>query len=128
MEFEERYCTAVTCMDGIITLPVVNAVREYFESGRVDMITEPGPVGILADHPDSLVAEQIYARLELSIERHESCGVAVVAHAACLGNPKKDTLQLEDLRTSRNEIVRRFPDTKVICLWVPSEEPPVIVD
>jgi hypothetical protein len=115
-------------MEGIITLPVVKAVQQYFKSSLVDMITEPGPVGILADHPDSLVSEQIYARLELPIEMHKSNGVAIVAHAGCLANPKKDTQQLDDLRASRDEIVRRFPDTDVICLWVPAEEPPIIVD
>jgi len=128
MSFEKRYCTTVCCIDGKIVPSVIHFVQEYFQSEYVDVITEAGPAGILSDHPDSIVAEQIYSRVELSLEKHESVGLAMVAHACCLGNPKNDTVQLNDLRTSRDELKLRFPDTDIILLWVPSDETPVLVD
>jgi carbonic anhydrase len=128
MSLEKRYCTAVTCMDGITVLPVVEFVQQQFNSEYVDMITEPGPAGILSDHPDSVTAEQIYARIDLSVELHKTNGIAVVAHSNCLGNPKKDTEQLEDLRTSRDELVQRYPNVVIVCVWVPVGETPILVD
>ena len=62
------------------------------------------------------------------MEKHGSNQISVAAHSDCAGHPRTDTEQLQDLRTSRDELRLRFPAADVVCIWVPADEPPLIID
>ena len=58
------FCTAINCMDGRTQQPVIEFLKDKFEVLYVDSITEPGPVHILAEAPDSAQALSIFDRVE----------------------------------------------------------------
>ena len=44
-----KFATAINCMDGRTQLPVIAYLKEKCKIDCVDMVTEAGPVKILAD-------------------------------------------------------------------------------
>ena len=111
------FYTAVNCMDGRMQLPVISYLQERFDVQYIDMITEPGPVSILSEMPVSEAAKSIFKKIDISIEKHQSTGIAVVAHYDCAGNPVADKVQREQLMKSVYAIGEIYPDSKVIGLW-----------
>jgi carbonic anhydrase len=112
------FYTAVNCMDGRVQLPVILYLRERFGTDYIDMITEPGPVAILSENPGLDAAKSIFNRIDISIEKHRSAGIAVVGHCDCAGNPVPEEVQREQLRKSVQAVGEVYPDVKVIGLWV----------
>lgn len=113
-----RFCSAINCMDGRVQLPVIRYLQRRFRAAHVDMITEPGPVRILADPRERSRRAAIHARLEISVHRHGSVGIALVAHADCAGNPVRDAEQRRQLAAGVVELRRRHGSLPVIGLWV----------
>jgi hypothetical protein len=111
------FYTAVNCMDGRVQLPVIEYLMKQHGVQHVDMITEPGPVRALAGR-DEEVAGSIERRVGISLRVHSSCGVVVVAHADCAGNPVGHAAQLDQLRLSVERLSARFPGVSVRGLWV----------
>lgn len=112
------FCTAINCMDGRTQLPVIGYLQERFGVEYVDAVTEPGPVGILSSQPDSDAAQSIYRRVDISINAHQSVGIAVVAHHDCAGNPVPEEEQKKQLQASVRVLADRYPQMEVIALWV----------
>jgi hypothetical protein len=81
------------------------------------MVTEPGPVLALSENPESEQAKSIYKRIGISIDKHQSLGVALVAHYDCAGNPLPKEAQLEQLKKSMDAVRKVFPGVEVIGLW-----------
>ena len=68
---EGKFGTAINCMDGRVQEPVINWMKVRYGLDYVDMITEPGPIKLIAEQdPDAL--ESILDRLEISIGKHNS--------------------------------------------------------
>ena len=112
------FAAAINCMDGRVQTPVNEYVRKRFEVDYVDAITEAGPVAILGDRPESPGMASILKRLDISVERHASVGVAVVAHHDCAGNPLDEDTQREQLARAVVALRERYPRLPVIGLWV----------
>lgn len=115
------FATAVNCMDGRVQAPVNEYLSERFGVTYVDEITEAGPAGVLAADPECDDALAIYRKIDISVEKHDSVGIAVVAHHDCAGNPKPEEDQLEDLAESAKILRARYPGLPVITLWVGKE-------
>ena len=112
-----QFCTAVTCMDGRIQLPVIEFLQTRFQVSYVDVVTEPGPNGILANNEDAQTIESIERRVRISVEKHASVGIAVVGHYDCAGNPTPQDEQRKHTLESITHIQGKF-DVPVIGLWV----------
>ncbi len=112
------FCTAINCMDGRVQLPVIEYLKERFGVEYVDSITEPGPNLILAGRENPELLESILARLEISVEKHGSRGIAVVGHHDCAGNPASPGEQLLHLREAVEFLRGRYPGMEIIGLWV----------
>ncbi len=112
------FCTAINCMDGRIQLSVINYLQQHFNVPHVDMITEPGPNKILAEQTDKAIVESIQHRLDISIKKHQSCGIAIVGHEDCGGNPAGKSKQLEQLVAARCFLRETYPDIPSIAIWV----------
>lgn len=112
------FCTAINCMDGRVQLPVISFMQKRFERLHVDMITEPGPNKILADQTDTATINAIRKRIDISVKRHHSRGIAIVGHEDCGGNPAEKPEQLEQLRSARTYLRERYPECDTIALWV----------
>lgn len=114
------FCTVINCMDGRTQLPVNEYLRERFNVDYVDTITEAGPVLILAEQQDSNAAKSIFERVNISVTKHGSKTVAIVAHYDCTGNPADKDKQLSQLKTATQWLSGKHPDVQILGLWVDS--------
>ena len=112
------FCTAVNCMDGRVQRPVIDYLSELFCVEHVDVVTEAGPVAVLASDPESDRSKSIYQRIDVSVSVHGSKGIGIIAHHDCAGNPKRKGGQMEDIQESVSVLQSRYPDLPVFALWV----------
>lgn len=113
-----KFCTAINCMDGRVQFPVIKYLRKRFNVAYVDMITEPGPNRILSSMAEPDVVKSIFNRIHISIEKHNSLGIAVVGHYDCAGNPAPKELQDTHTRKAMEVIRQKFSNVEIIGLWV----------
>jgi hypothetical protein len=125
---EDSFATAINCMDGRTQLPVNQYMKDTCGVDHVDTITEPGPDGILCDQKDATLIESIRKRVEISVRKHGSKNVAIVAHHDCAGNPV-------DLRTHLDQIERAVElihgwglGCDVVALWLGEDFKVQIID
>jgi hypothetical protein len=105
-------------MDGRVQLPVIKYLQERFGVDYVDVISEPGPNKILASSSDLATIESIYKRLEISVDHHNSIGIAIVGHHGCAGNPSCESDQKEHTFSAIKRISSKYQSLPVIGLWV----------
>jgi len=105
-------------MDGRVQLPVILYLRKRFNVECVDCITEAGPNLILANPEESERAKAIFEKLSISVEKHQSLGIAVVGHYDCAGNPAPEDEQIVQIEQSAQLLLKHYKDKKVIGLWV----------
>ena len=118
MEGGGRFGTAVNCMDGRTQVPVNEYFREHFSIPNVDMITEAGPVKILAERTNLPTIDSILKRIDISVHKHGSRLIAVVGHCDCAGNPGDKSLQLEQLQRATGFLASKYPQCKIRRLWI----------
>jgi len=115
---EGTFATAINCMDGRTQLPVIEYMKETCGVDYVDTITEPGPDGILGDKKDLTLVESIRRRVEISVQKHGSKNVAIVAHHDCAGNPVDPKVHLDQAERAV-ELVRSWGfGCEVVALWL----------
>ena len=113
-----KFCTAINCMDGRAQLPVIKYLQQRFSAEHVDTITEAGPNLILSEQKNRDTIASILARLKISIECHNSGGVAIVGHHDCAGNPAPGDDQIEHLQRAIQLLQKKYANVEVIGLWV----------
>jgi len=113
-----KFATAINCMDGRVQLPVINWLRENLPVDYVDMITEPGPDKILAEGP-AAAQDSIKARVLISVNKHGSNTVLVVAHDDCAGNPVSRAQHEMHVRQSVIRIRSwNLPISRIFGAWI----------
>jgi hypothetical protein len=105
-------------MDGRVQLPVIQYLQKRFNTKYVDSVTEPGPILILSEQQDKVLFDSILSRVSISIEKHDSRYMAIVAHHDCAGNPLPKEEQLLQLEKSLKIMKKYYKDIKIIGLWV----------
>ncbi|PVX23455.1 MAG: hypothetical protein CW716_12145 [Candidatus Bathyarchaeum sp.] len=115
---EEKFATAINCMDGRIQFPVINYLITKLGIDFVDVITEPGPNKILSEGTDLQAIERIKQCVGISIKKHGSKFVAMSAHHDCAGNPEEKESQVKQLLSSIEVIKSWNFDVKIIGLWI----------
>ena len=115
------FCSAVNCIDGRVQLPVIQYLTRWFQVDFVDIVSDTGPVGVLAHDPDSERACSIYRRIDVSRNAHKSRGLAVVAHHDCAGNRRRCEDQIEDLHASAANLRVWYSGLPILGLWVGSD-------
>lgn len=112
------FCTAINCMDGRVQEPVRRFLQTRFAAQYVDMVTEAGPNRVLAECKERHVIGSVLSRVAISLTKHQSRGVAVVAHEDCGGNPAPKEEQVEQLKAAVAFLRLHYPETPLIALWV----------
>ncbi|MBN1124736.1 MAG: hypothetical protein JXA82_07005 [Sedimentisphaerales bacterium] len=112
------FATVINCMDGRTQLPVIEYLKGRFGVEYVDSITEPGPIRILAEQTNQRLLDSICVRLDISVDKHKSRAVAIVAHHDCTGNPLPKKEQLEQLNKAMGYVAEHYPEVTVLGLWV----------
>jgi carbonic anhydrase len=110
------FATAINCMDGRVQQPVINYLKSAYGVDFVDMITEAGPDGILANEAE--LSEHIRKRVAISVEKHGSQVVLIVGHTDCAGNPVSDEEHKEHVKRSVDVINSWAFSAKVVGAWI----------
>jgi len=105
-------------MDGRVQLPVIGYLQKRFNAEYVDTITEAGPNLILSEQKDRDAIQSILERLRISIEHHNSVGVAVVGHYGCAGNPAHKDEQIKHIQEAIQLLQEHCGSVEIIGLWV----------
>jgi len=115
---EGKFVTAINCMDGRVQEPVNNYLKKMHGADYVDVITEPGPIKILAEQePGSLMAS-LRTRVDISVNKHGSKVIAVVGHHDCAGNPFNKEIQLEQIEKAVKTVSSWGFGTEIVKLFV----------
>jgi len=122
----KSFATAINCMDGRAQKPVIEYIQKNFRVDYVDMITEPGPNKILSEGKDVNIIESLKKKIGISVKKHGSQVIIVVAHYDCAGNPTNEDVQKEQLLKAIDVIVSwKFAVKKVIALWLDEDFKPI---
>jgi hypothetical protein len=110
--------TCLNCMDGRVQLPVHHWILEHRKVDFIDVITEAGMDGVLAD-PDHDISEILYS-IEISVKRNYSTGLFVVGHYDCRGNPNDEKTHHEHIVKAIERVKYHWKTHSVTGLWVNS--------
>jgi len=113
-----KFCTAVTCMDGRIQLPVIKYLQKRFDAEYVDLISEAAINLVLSQQQDSRLTESIMEKIRISVEVHGSVSIAIVGHHDCAKNPTSRKVQYQHTKDSINFIRRKYNQLEIIGLWI----------
>jgi hypothetical protein len=116
-----KFYTAINCMDGRVQLPVIQYLQKRFNVEYVDSITEAGPTLILAKQNNKALVQAILERVEISLDKHNSVGIAIVGHQDCAGIPAPHDEQIAHLINATQFLRSRYENMMVIGLWVDSD-------
>ena len=124
----KEFATAINCIDGRVQKPVAEYIQKSFGVDYVDMITEPGPNKILAEAKDASIIEYLKKKVEISVRKHNSQIIAIVAHYDCAATTKNEDVQKEHLRKAINVIASwGFPIKKIVALWLDESFKPSVI-
>ncbi len=112
-----KFATCLNCMDGRVQEPVISWIKNNFKVDFVDMITEPGMDGYLADSKSDV--SRIQKKVNIALNRKGSINtVFVVGHYDCLGNPVGDKTHKEQIDIAVEKVKAWKLDAIVVGLWV----------
>jgi len=112
----DRFGSVLNCMDGRVQREAADYFTDLFGVGPVDAVTAPGMVKHLALPTDRTA--QILDDLRISLEKHASTQIGVVAHADCAGNPVDDEVQKEQTAAAVAGLRSEFPEAEVVGVWL----------
>lgn len=112
-----KFGTAINCMDGRVQIPVIEWMKKNFGLDYVDMVTEPGPEGKIAGG-DAATIESIKRRVKISVEKHGSEIVIIVAHHDCAGNPVSKVTHEQQLEESIRVVKSWNLPVKIAGVWL----------
>ena len=113
-----RFCTVINCMDGRVQLPVIRYLLKRFNVEYVDSITEAGPNLVLSEQKSNVTVQSILERVNISVEKHRSVGIAVVGHHDCAGNPAPQENQIVHIQNAIRFLRQHYENVVIIGLWV----------
>jgi len=114
----KKFCTAINCMDGRVQRSVLEYMMERFDVPYVDTITAPGPNGVLSRQVDKGAVQAILNCVGVSVNKHNTVGIAVVGHYDCAGNPGDEAHQNADTRDAVRFLRAIYPERNIIGLYV----------
>jgi len=114
----DKRAVCLNCIDGRVQIPVIEWIKRECKVDHVDMITEPGPARVLAEQESAGQVESILKRIDISVEKHDSKGIAVVSHHDCAGNPADEQEKHNHLAQAVRFLRERYPGVTVLALYV----------
>lgn len=112
----EQFGTILECMDGRPQRRVADYLTTSFGVRNLDTITTAGTVRHLAE--DTNQTDIILENLDISMDKHGSRKVAVVAHHDCSGNPVSDKTQKQQIVAAVARLENLYPNVEVAGLWL----------
>jgi len=112
----ETRAVCLNCIDGRVQLPVIHWIKQEFKADHVDMITEPGVDGLLADN--NCPIDEIVRKIGISVEKNNANMIFVVGHHDCKGNPADELTHKEHIHSAVDRLKKEFTEIAVTGLWV----------
>ncbi len=112
----DDFGTVLECMDGRPQRKVADYLNTSFGVRNLDTITTAGLVKHLAEN--TVQTGAILDNLAISVERHGSRKIAVVAHHDCAGNPVSASTQKRQISTALSRLEGLYPDFDLAGLWI----------
>ncbi len=112
----EKRAVCLNCIDGRVQIPAINWIKDKYALDCVDMITEPGMDGVLADNNNPIDA--ITRKIELSIDKNNTSMVFIVGHHDCQGNPVSELTHKEQICCAVGRLKKIFSQIEIIGLWI----------
>lgn len=112
----EKRAVCLNCIDGRTVIPVINWIKNNYAIDCVDLITEPGIDGFLADENNSIDA--INQKIQISIDRNGATMIFIVAHHDCRGNPVQESVHKEHISSALNRLKNDFSQMAIVGLWI----------
>ena len=113
---ESRFSTCLNCIDGRVQIPVITWITENYEVDYVDMITEAGIDGLLANK--GFDPSHVLRKLAISFSKHNSNTLFIVGHYQCRSNPVEEVVHKKQIKKSAERINNYTHSCKIIGLWV----------
>ncbi len=112
----KNFATCLNCIDGRAQLPVINWIIETHGYDYVDLITEPGIIKLLAENEK--ITPDFLDKIQISIEKHNSDHLFLVAHYDCAGNPVSDHIQKKQIYMAVDKLKDKVRGVTITGLWV----------
>ena len=103
-------------MDGRPQRKVADYLATSFGVRHLDNITTAGLVRHLAEATAQTAT--LLSSLEISVTKHGSSKIAVVAHHDCAGNPAPDAVQKQQVAAAVAHLADLYPKAEVTGLWL----------
>ena len=103
-------------MDGRPQRKVADYLAVAFGARHLDNITTAGMVRHVVETTSHTPV--VLSNLDVSITRHDSTKIAVVAHHDCAGNPAPDATQKHQVAAAVTRIEDLYPEAEVVGLWL----------
>ena len=116
---DEKKAICLTCADGHIQLPVIHWIMGTHNVEYVDMITEPGVTGLLADLDNPV--EAIKRKIRHSLVPKDGSKIFIVGHADCDFHAAAPSEQKHLVRTATARMKKEFPALEIHGLWFESD-------
>lgn len=113
-----KFAVCLSCIDGRIQLPLINWIKANYRIDFVDLITEPGMDGLLANQKE--YPTDVWRKLDLSLSRHNADPVIIAGHYDCAANPIDKPAHHRHIAAAVEKIGELLPDRTVVGLWVSS--------
>ena len=111
----ETRATCLNCMDGRVQSPVLTWIKANYPVDFVDVSTEAGMDGVLAQQQD---ISEILRSIKVSVNINRSTRLFIVGHYDCRGNPVDEKLHREEVINAVNRLKPLWPSQEVAGLWV----------
>ncbi|MBU0467744.1 MAG: hypothetical protein KKD07_05405 [Candidatus Omnitrophica bacterium] len=115
----QKRAVCLNCIDGRVQLPVINWIMGHHKVDYVDMITEPGMDGLLADNNNPI--EEINRKIRISIKNNNANMIFVVGHHDCRANPVKELVHKDQILMAVKRLKPVFSEMPIKGIWVNSE-------
>jgi carbonic anhydrase len=113
----ERFATAITCIDGRVQRPVSDWVKLHVNVDHVDLVTEPGPDKVLSSGQSKLI-DEVLRKVAFSVRHHFSPVVVLAGHDSCAANPVSREEHIEQILDGVEVILSYRLKVRVMGLWV----------
>lgn len=111
------FAASIQCIDGRIHDAIFSYIRGNYDIKYIDIISEPGIDGILADenitHIDSIIR-----KVQVCVDVHQVKEVFLSAHYNCLANPGTKEEHLVQMNKSLEKLKAIFPDLNFHKIWI----------
>ena len=115
----QKRVVSLNCIDGRVQLPVIQWIKEHYAADYVDMITEPGMDGFLADTSNSI--HEIKRKVSISVEKNNASMIFIVGHYDCKGNPVSEFDHRNHILLAVARLKKEFSNMAIVGLWVNKE-------